>query len=181
MMPPGRRYDGRADRRNAVLRDDPGALSAPPAPVGSYGFTCQPASRMPPRPRPAIELRSSQLPSRTPIVPSAVTTPTGTALIFLVSRAGPLPPVFGAAAGAAEGACCVSVGAAATSTGVLLEPVSVDDPLDGATAAVSLPVKPELLPSPPTEPLEGEDELSPPPAESVCPRRAARETVSPKT
>src|SRR5437868_3859293 len=97
-----------------------GGLSAPGR--CRYCLACHPARRMPPLPSPAIELRSSQLPSSTPIVPRAVTTPTGTALIFLVIRPGPLGnPLDGA--GAAAGALCDSVGAAATSVGALLESV----------------------------------------------------------
>src|SRR3954470_1812507 len=81
---------------------------------------------MPCWPRPATELNNSQLPSSTPMVPRAVTMPTGTALIFLVMSFGSLKVgARGAAAGAA--ACCVSEGAgAALSIGVLLEPLSLE-------------------------------------------------------
>src|SRR3954469_4708319 len=101
---------------------------------------------MPWRPRPATELSSNQLPSSTPMVPRAVTMPTGTALIFLVMSFGSLKVgARGAAAGAA--ACCVSEGAgAALWMGVLLEPVSlegVEEKLEPSLLEL------KLLPSPP--------------------------------
>src|SRR4051794_41578577 len=126
---------------------------------------------MPWRPRPATELSSNQLPSSTPMVPRAVTMPTGTALIFLVINFGPLKVgVRGASAGAA--ACCVSEGAgAAVSIAPLLEPMSL---LAGEEKLEPSLLELKLLPSPP-EVAEG-DAWSPPAAARVWPRGAARET-----
>src|SRR5947209_18223745 len=100
---------------------------------------------MPCRPRPATELSSNQLPSSTPMVPRAVTMPTGVALIFLVMSFG--AAYVGCRVGAAGVACGVSDGAgAAVSIGALLEPVSVvagDDKVEPSLVEL------KLLPSPP--------------------------------
>src|SRR3954447_2075931 len=103
---------------------------------------------MPCWPRPATELNNNQLPSSTPMVPRAVTMPTGTALIFLVISLEPLKVgARGAAAGAA--ACCVSEGAgAAVSIGALLEPRPL---LAGEEKLEPSLLELKLLPSPPDE------------------------------